>query len=167
MGLVEFLNVYRKNDPAAKSLIEVALLYPGPKAIFFHRLAHQLYNLELYFLARLIAEFSRWITLIEIHPGAKIGQRLFIDHGSGVVIGETAEIGDDCMIYHGVTLGGVNREGGKRHPTLENGVLVGSGAKVLGNIVLRTGSTVGANSVVTKDVDAGTTVAGAPARPIG
>lgn len=166
MGLLDFLETYRKNDPAAKSLLEVALLYPGPKAIALHHVAHFFYGLELYFIARLVSEVSRWLTLIEIHPGAKIGKRLFIDHGCGVVIGETAVIGDDCLIYHGVTLGGISLEGIKRHPTVENQVLIGGGAKVLGDITLGVGCKVGANSVVTKDVPAGVTVAGAPAKEI-
>ncbi len=164
--MIDFLNAYKKNDPAAHSLFEVALLYPGPRAIAFHRLAHFLYGFKLYFLARLVSEISRFLTLIEIHPGAKIGKRFVIDHGAGVVIGETAEVGDDCWIYHGVTLGGVSTNQVKRHPTLGNGVLVGAGAKVLGPIVLGDGVKVGANSVVNKDVPAHTTVAGVPARTI-
>lgn len=166
-GIIEFLNFYRKNDPAAKSNWEVFLLYPGPKAILLHRLSHALYLAELYFLARLIGEISRLLTLIEIHPGAKIGRNLFIDHGSGVVIGETAIIGNNCRIYHGVTLGGVNLDPGKRHPTLEDGVLVGAGAQILGGITLGRECRVGANSVVTKDVPAGVTVAGIPAKILG
>lgn len=167
MGLIDFLNFYRKNDPAAKSLLEVLLLYPGPKAIVFHRISHFLYNLEFYFLARLVSEFSRMWTLIEIHPGAKIGRNLFIDHGCGVVIGETAVIGNECLIYHGVTLGGVSLVGKKRHPTLEDGVLVGSGAKVLGDIVIGAGARIGANAVVTKSVLPGVTVVGPTARTLG
>lgn len=166
MGLIDFLRAYKRNDPAAKSLFEIALLYPGPRALFFHRISHFLYSAKFYFLARLVSEFSRQNTLIEIHPGAQIGKRLFIDHGCGVVIGETAEIGDDCLIYHGVTLGGVSLADHKRHPTLQKGVLVGAGAKILGPITLGENSRVGANSVVTKDVAAGSTVAGSPAREI-
>lgn len=162
--MIEFLKVYRKNDPAARSYLEVLLLYPGPKAIGLHRLAHFFYRWHFFFLARLISEFSRWLTLIEIHPGARIGKNLFIDHGSGVVIGETAIIGDHCMIYHGVTLGGVSLSQFKRHPTLENNVLVGAGAKVLGAITIGQGAKVGANSVVTKDVEPGTSVVGIPAK---
>ena len=164
--MIEFLKVYRKNDPAARSYLEVLLLYPGPKAIFFHRIAHFFYNLHLFFIARLISEFSRWITLVEIHPGAKIGKKLFIDHGAGIVIGETAVVGDDCMIYHGVTLGGVSLLQKKRHPTVENGVMVGAGAKVLGSITIGKNAKIGANSVVTKDVPPSVAVAGVPAKEL-
>lgn len=154
--MMDFLRAYKSYDPAAKSLLEIALLYPGPKAVFFHRLAHGLYRAKLFFLARFVAEFSRWLTGIEIHPGAKLGERLVIDHGMGVVIGETAEIGNDCIIFHGVTLGGLKFDPVKRHPTVGNKVLIGTGAKVLGPIHLGDGSRVGANAVVTKDVPAGT-----------
>lgn len=153
-----FLQAYQTYDPAAKSLLEIALLYPGPKAIFFHRIAHQLYQDRLYFLARFVSEFSRWITGIEIHPGAKIGQRLIIDHGSGVVIGETAEIGNNCIIFHGVTLGGLKFEPAKRHPTVGNHVLIGTGAKVLGPVHLGDGCRIGANAVVTRDVPPNVTI---------
>lgn len=166
MGLIRFLKFYRQNDPAAKSLLEVALLYPGPRAIFYHRAAHFLYNCRLYFFARVVAETARWLTQIEIHPGAKIGKNLFIDHGSGIVIGETSVIGNNCRIYHGVTLGGVSIEAHKRHPTLEDDVLIGAGAKVLGPVTLGKGCRVGANSVVTKDVAPGDTVVGIPAKAI-
>jgi serine O-acetyltransferase len=165
--MIDFLRAYKNYDPAAKSLLEVALLYPGPKAIFLHRLAHFLYGFRLFFLARLISEVSRWITLIEIHPGATIGKRLVIDHGAGVVIGETAVIDDDCVIYHGVTLGGVSTDQVKRHPTLGKQVMIGAGAKVLGPIQLGDQVKVGANSVVTKSVESGQTVAGIPARVLG
>jgi serine O-acetyltransferase len=164
--MIEFLKVYRRNDPAARSYLEVMLLYPGPKAVFFHRLAHFFYNLNLFFIARFISEFSRWVTLVEIHPGAKIGKKLFIDHGAGIVIGETAVVGDECMIYHGVTLGGVSLQQKKRHPTLEDGVMVGAGAKVLGSITVGKNAKIGANSVVTKNVPAGVAVAGVPAKEI-
>lgn len=164
--MFEFIRAYRKRDPAAKSFLEVLLLYPGPKAIFFHRIAHFFYKCGLYFLARLVAEKSRFITGIEIHPGAKIGKRCVIDHGMGVVIGETAEIGDDCLLYQGITLGGVDLNPGKRHATLRNNVVVGSGAKILGNIEIGDGAKVGANSVVTKSVPAGKTVVGIPAREV-
>jgi serine O-acetyltransferase len=164
VGLVEFVKFYRKNDPAARSFMEVLLLYPGPKAIFFHRIAHFFYKCGLYFVARLIAEHSRLITLIEIHPGATIGKNFFIDHGSGVVIGESTIIGDNCRIYHGVTLGGVSLNEFKRHPTLGNDVLVGAGAKILGPITIGDGAKVGANSVVVKPVPAGATVTGIPAK---
>lgn len=162
--MIEFLKFYRQRDPAAKSYLEVALLYPGPKAIISHRVAHFFYSCGLYFIARLISEMSRALTLIEIHPGAKIGKNLFIDHGGGLVIGETAVIGDNCHIYHGVTLGGVSLDAKKRHPTLEDFVLIGAGAQILGDITIGKGSKVGANSVVTKDVPAGVTVAGIPAK---
>lgn len=164
--MIDFLMAYKRYDPAAKSLLEVALLYPGPKALFFHRISHFLYRSELFFLARLVAEVSRLLTGIEIHPGAKIGRRLVIDHGMGTVIGETAEIGDDCLIFQGVTMGGNSFEPKKRHPTLKNRVVLGSGSKVLGPITLHDGVKVGSNAVVTKDVEAGQTVVGIPARPL-
>lgn len=164
--MIEFLKVYRKNDPAARSYLEVLLLYPGPKAVFFHRIAHFFYKLHFFFIARLVSEISRWLTLVEIHPGAQIGKKLFIDHGAGIVIGETAIVGDECMIYHGVTLGGVSLAHKKRHPTLENGVMVGAGAKVLGAITIGANAKIGANSVVTKDVPAGKAVAGVPAKEL-
>ena len=150
--MFEFLKAYKDYDPAAKSYMEIFLLYPGPRAIFFHRMAHGLYNLKLYFLARLLADVSRTITGIEIHPGATIGKRLVIDHGVGCVIGETAEIGDDCIIFHGVTLGGLKFDRVKRHPTVGNGVLIGAGAKVLGPILIGDRARIGANAVVMKDV---------------
>lgn len=156
----ELLQTYKIYDPAAKSLFEIALLYPGPKALLFHRLAHWLYRRHWYFLARATAELSRFLTGIEIHPGATIGRRLVIDHGMGVVIGETAVIGDDCIIFHGVTLGGVKFDPVKRHPTVGNHVLIGTGAKVLGPIHLGDGCRIGANAVVTKDVAPGTVIVG-------
>jgi serine O-acetyltransferase len=159
----DFLNAYRRYDPAAKSMAEIVLLYPGPKAIMLHRLAHWFYVEKLHFLARLVSEVARWLTGIEIHPGATIGRRLVIDHGMGVVIGETAEIGDDCVIFHGVTLGGVKFDPVKRHPTIGNRVLIGTGAKILGPITLGDDVRVGANAVVTKAVPAGKTVVGNPA----
>lgn len=152
----------KKQDPAAHSLLEVLLLYPGYHAILYHRIAHFFYSIHAYFLARLISQFSRFLTGIEIHPGAQIGKRLFIDHGMGTVIGESAIIGDDCLIYHGVTLGGRGSAHVKRHPTLQNHVMVGAGAKVLGNITLGNNVKVGANSVVLKDVHDGATIAGNP-----
>lgn len=155
-----------KRDPAARSLFEVLLLYPGVTALFYHRIAHRLYGWRRYLLARLISQWSRWITGIEIHPGATIGKRLFIDHGMGVVIGETAVIGDDCTIYHGVTLGGKNGRNGKRHPTLQNRVVVGANAQVIGNITLENDVVVGAGAVVVKSVSSSKTVAGVPAREI-
>ncbi len=164
--MIQFIRAYRKRDPAAKSFLEVLLLYPGPKAILCHRISHFLYKCGLYFLARLVAEKSRFITGIEIHPGAKIGKRCVIDHGMGIVIGETAEVGDDCLLYHGVLLGGVDLNPIKRHPTIGNNVILGAGAKILGNITVGDGAKVGANSVVTKNVDPNTTVVGMPAHPI-
>ena len=153
-------------DPAARNTLEVLLTYPGVHALIFHRLAHALWAWELKLLARFLSAFSRWLTGIEIHPGAKIGKRFFIDHGMGVVIGETAEIGDDVTIYHGVTLGGTTWNKGKRHPTLESGVVIGAGAKVLGPIVVGAGARIGSNSVVTRAVPAGATVVGIPGRII-
>jgi len=158
--MIDFLQAYKNYDPAAKSILEIALLYPGPKAIFLYRFAHGLYLTRLFFLARLVSEIARWLTGIEIHPGAKIGRRLVIDHGMGVVIGETTEIGDDCIIFHGVTLGGTKFDPVKRHPTVGNRVLIGTGAAVLGPIFLGSGSRIGANAVVTKDVAEGSTVVG-------
>ncbi len=148
----ELLYTYKNYDPAAKSLWEIALLYPGPKALVLHRLAHALYGVKLFFLARLVAEVSRWMTGIEIHPGATIGRRLVIDHGVGVVIGETAVVGDDCIVFHGVTLGGIKFDPIKRHPTVGNRVMIGTGAKVLGPLTVGDGATIGANAVVIKDV---------------
>lgn len=151
-----------KRDPAAKSLLEVILLYPGYHAILYHRVAHFFYKLHLYFIARLISQINRGFTGIEIHPGAQIGKRLFIDHGMGIVIGETAIIGDDCLIYHQVTLGGMNNKHEKRHPTLGNNVMVGTGAKILGNIHIGDNAKIGANCIVIHDVEAGKTVVGVP-----
>lgn len=150
--MLEFLKAYKNYDPAAKSLFEIFFLYPGPRALFIHRIAHFLYSIKLFFIARLVADISRTITGIEIHPGAQIGKRLVIDHGVGCVIGETAIIGDDCIIFHGVTLGGVKFDPVKRHPTVGNHVLIGTGAKVLGPITIGDRSKIGANSVVMKDL---------------
>lgn len=152
------LQAYKAYDPAAKSTLEIALLYPGPKAIFLYRIAHIFYGLKLFFVARLISEIARFLTGIEIHPGAKIGRRLVIDHGMGLVIGETSEIGDDCILFHGVTLGGTKFDPVKRHPTVQNKVLIGAGAKILGPITLGEACRVGANAVVMKDVPAGAAV---------
>ena len=164
--MLDFLNAYKKYDPAAKSIFEIALLYPGPKAILLHRLAHKLYLLKFYFLARFVCEYSRYLTGIEIHPGAQLGRRLVIDHGMGVVIGETAVVGDDCIIFHGVTLGGVKFDDIKRHPTVGNRVLIGAGAKILGPILLEDDCKIGANSVVVKSVEKFDIVSGIPAKSI-
>ncbi|MBI1425533.1 MAG: serine O-acetyltransferase [Gammaproteobacteria bacterium] len=155
-----------ERDPAARSRFEVVTTYPGVHAVILHRLAHGLWRRNWKWLARWISAIARWFTGIEIHPGATIGQRFFIDHGMGVVIGETAEIGDDCTLYHGVTLGGTSWEKGKRHPTLGNNVVIGAGAKVLGPITLNEGARVGSNAVVVKDVPAGATVVGVPGRVV-
>jgi serine O-acetyltransferase len=151
-------------DPAARSTIEVLTCYPGVHARIMHRLSNKLWHANLKWLARFISHLSRWFTGIEIHPGATIGRRFFIDHGMGVVIGETAEIGDDVTLYHGVTLGGTSWKEGKRHPTLGNGVVVGAGAKILGPISIGDKATIGSNAVVVKDVPAGATAVGIPAR---
>ncbi|HQR04737.1 MAG: serine O-acetyltransferase [Proteobacteria bacterium] len=151
-------------DPAARTTWEVVTCYPGFHAITLHRLAHRLWRAGFLWLARFLSHFGRWITGIEIHPGAVIGRRVFIDHGMGVVIGETAEIGDDCTLYHGVTLGGTSWNKGKRHPTLARGAVVGAGAKVLGPITVGEGAKVGSNAVVVRDVPPGATAVGIPAR---
>jgi serine O-acetyltransferase len=153
-------------DPAARNRLEVVITYPGLHALIWHRLAHAMWRRRWRFPARFVAYISRMLTNIDIHPGATIGQRFFIDHGAGVVIGETAEIGDDCTLYHGVTLGGTSWSRGKRHPTLASGVMVGAGAKVLGPIRLGEGARVGANSVVGRDVPANRTVVGIPAKVV-
>lgn len=155
-----------REDPAAKSVLEVVLCYPGFHAILLHRLAHAFYKGRLFLVARVISQFARALTGIEIHPGARIGRRFFIDHGMGVVIGETAEIGDDCLIYQGVTLGGTGKEKGKRHPTLGNHVVVGTGAKVLGGITLGNCVKIGAGSVVIQSVPDNSTVVGIPGRVV-
>jgi serine O-acetyltransferase len=164
--LKEEIAVVFERDPAARNTWEVITCYPGFHAMMFHRLAHWLWRVRLKWLARLLSHLSRWLTGIEIHPGATIRRRFFIDHGMGVVIGETAEIGDDCTLYHGVTLGGTSWSKGKRHPTLGKGVVVGAGAKILGPIVVGDGARVGSNAVVVKDVPPGATAIGIPARII-
>ena len=166
-NLREYLTSVFQRDPAARSVFELLTVYPGVHALAFHRLSHRLWIWRLRWLARLLAQVARWLTGIEIHPGAKIGRRFFIDHGMGVVIGETAEIGDDCTLYHGVTLGGTTWRKEKRHPTLGNNVVVGAGAKILGPITVGDNARVGSNSVVVKDVPAGATVVGIPGRVIG
>lgn len=162
----EDLKIVFDRDPAARSTLETILTSPGLHAMICHRVNHWLWKQRLYLFGRMGSYAARFLTGIEIHPGATIGRRFFIDHGMGVVIGETAEIGDDCSIYHGVTLGGTTWQKGKRHPTLEEGVIIGAGAKVLGPITLGKGSRVGSNAVVVKDVPAGATVVGIPGRVI-
>ena len=164
--LRETIQAYKERDPAARSTLEILLLYPGLRATQSHRRAHWCYEHRLFFLARLISQASRRRTGIEIHPGATIGKRLVIDHGMGIVIGETAEIGDDCLFYHGVTLGGTGKDVGKRHPTIGNRVLIGTGAKVLGPITIGDGSRVAANAVVLKDIPENSTAVGSPARVV-
>lgn len=162
--LYDDANNIKEKDPAATNIVTVILLYQGFHALVFHRLAHFLYKYKLMFLARLVSQLARHITGIEIHPGATIGRRLFMDHGMGIVIGETAIIGDDCTIYHQVTLGGTGKERLKRHPTLKNNVTVGSGSKVLGNILIGENVKIGANSVVLKDIEDNVTVVGIPGK---
>ncbi len=162
--LREDIAVVFERDPAARTHWEVITTYPGVHALIIHRLSHWLWNLRLRWLARFSSHLGRFLTGIEIHPGATIGRRVFIDHGMGVVVGETAVIGDDCTLYHGVTLGGTSWKKGKRHPTLENGVVIGAGAKVLGPIVVGAEAKIGSNAVVVKDVPAGATAVGIPAR---
>ncbi|MDD5176478.1 MAG: serine O-acetyltransferase [Sterolibacterium sp.] len=155
-----------ERDPAARSAWEVLTCYPGFHALQLHRFTHWLWGVNLRWLARWLSHWGRWLTGIEIHPGARIGRRFFIDHGMGVVIGETAEIDDDCTLYHGVTLGGTSWNKGKRHPTLRRGVVVGAGAKVLGPLIVGEGARVGSNAVVVRDVPPGATAVGIPARII-
>lgn len=164
--LRELVAAYKARDPAARSTLQILLLYPGVKAVRSHRKAHWCYQHGLFFLARMISQISRRRTGIEIHPGATIGKRLVIDHGMGIVIGETAEIGDDCLIYHGVTLGGTGKDVGKRHPTIGNGVLIATGAKVLGPFTVGDGARIAANAVVLSEVPAEATAVGAPARVV-
>ena len=162
----EQLNTIFNEDPAAKSVLEIFLCYPGFHAVLLHRLAHRLYKAGIPLLPRVISQFSRFCTGIEIHPGASIGRRFFIDHGMGVVIGETTEIGDDVLIYQGVTLGGTGNEKGKRHPTIGNHVVVGTGAKVLGSITIGNNVKIGAGSVVVHPVPDNSTVVGIPGRVV-
>lgn len=162
----EYVNSVYQRDPAARSAWEVITLYPGVHALALHRLAHCLWRWRLKWLGRFVSQLARWLTGIEIHPGARIGRRFFIDHGMGVVIGETAEIGDDVTLYHGVTLGGTTWQKEKRHPTLGNNVVVGAGAKILGPVVVGDNARIGSNSVVVKDVPAGATMVGIPGRAI-
>jgi serine O-acetyltransferase len=164
--LGETLRAYQARDPAARSRLEIFLLYPGVHAIIFHRVSHWLWRHHLRFLARLNSQIGRHFTGIEIHPGATIGRRLVIDHGMGIVIGETAEIGDDCLLYHGVTLGGTGKDHGKRHPTLGNNVMVACGAKVLGPFKVGDNSRIAANAVVLSEVPEDATAVGVPARVV-
>jgi serine O-acetyltransferase len=166
MSLRDHIQTIKREDPAAKSTLEILLCYSGLHAVGFHRVAHWFYKRKLYVPARFISQFARLLTGIEIHPGAIIGKRLFIDHGLGVVIGETAELGDDVLLYQGVTLGGTGNERGKRHPTIGNRVVIGTGAAVLGNIRLGDDVKVGAGSVVVHSVPDGSTVVGIPARVV-
>ncbi|HEC24753.1 MAG TPA: serine O-acetyltransferase [bacterium] len=162
--LRENINVVYERDPAARNALEVLLCYPGLQAVYSHKISHFLWEHKLRLLARLISQFSRFITGIEIHPGAKIGKRFFIDHGMGVVIGETSEIGDDVTIYHGVTLGGTSWKKEKRHPTIGDRVIIGTGAKILGPLTIGSDSKIGANSVVVNAVSPHSTVVGIPAK---
>ena len=166
MFLRELIRTYRERDPAARSDLEVLLCYPGVHAVLWHKLSHALWSRHMRLLGRFSSHIARWLTGIEIHPAAKLGRRLVIDHGMGVVIGETAEIGDDCYLYHQVTLGVARTSAGKRHPTIGNNVIIGAGAKVLGPIHVGDNARVGSNAVVVDDVPADTTVVGMPARPV-
>ena len=164
MKMIEDIRSVFKRDPAARNVFEIITCYSGVQAVIIYRFTHLLWRYKLYWLARFISTLARWITGIEIHPGAVIGRRFFIDHGMGVVIGETSEIGDDCMMYHGVTLGGTSWDKVKRHPTLKDGVIIGAGAKILGPITLGKNVRVGSNSVVVRSVDDNCTVVGIPGR---
>jgi serine O-acetyltransferase len=166
MFLAETVQAYRERDPAARSNLEVLLCYPGLHALAIHTVAAFFWRRRLHTLGRFVSHIGRFLTGIEIHPGAKLGRRLIIDHGMGVVIGETAVIGDDVYIYHQVTLGGTSTDQGKRHPTVGNNVIIGAGAKVLGAIEIGEGARIGSNAVVVSAVPAGTTVVGIPARPV-
>ncbi|MEJ2699365.1 MAG: serine O-acetyltransferase, partial [Desulfuromonadales bacterium] len=162
----EDFKVVFERDPAVRSVLEIIFCYPGFHAVLFHRLSHALWTRRFYFFGRLVSHVGRFLTGIEIHPGAKIGRGFFIDHGMGVVIGETAEIGDNCTLYHGVTLGGTSWAKEKRHPTLGNNVVVGSGAKILGPFTVGDNSKIGSNSVVVKEVPPNSTVVGVPGRVV-
>lgn len=164
--LGETINAYKARDPAARSSIEIFLLYQGVHAIMYHRIAHWFYKHKMHFLARCVSQWSRHFTGIEIHPGAKIGRRLVIDHGMGIVIGETAEIGDDVLLYQGVTLGGTGKDKGKRHPTIGNNVMVGCGAKVLGPFTVGDNARIAANAVVLTEIPADSTAVGVPAKVV-
>jgi serine O-acetyltransferase len=163
-NIKEDLAIVFERDPAARSYLEILTTYPGVHAILLHRISHRLWKMKLYWLGRMTSHISRFLTGIEIHPGAIIGRRFFIDHGMGVVIGETSVIGDDCTLYHGVTLGGTSWKQGKRHPTLENKVVIGAGAKVLGPITVGQGAKIGSNAVVIKNIPKNATAIGIPAK---
>ena len=160
------IEIIKERDPAARGILEIFLCYPGFQAIFLHRFTHKLWNLNLPLIPRVLSQINRTLTGIEIHPGAKIGRKVFIDHGMGVVIGETAEIGDNCLLYQGVTLGGTGKNHGKRHPTLKKNVVVGAGAKVLGSITVGANTRIGAGSVVVRSVQGNSTVVGVPGRVV-
>lgn len=164
--MIKFLKSIKQRDPAAKNLLEILILYPGVHAVFLHRVASFFYKIKLKFVGLLISQFARFLTGIEIHPAAKIGKNLFIDHGMGVVIGETAIVGDDCTFFHGVTLGGTGKQTGKRHPTLGNNVFVGAGAKVLGNVTVGNNVKIAANAVVLHDIPSNSTAVGMPAKVV-
>lgn len=164
MHLIEDIRAYKRNDPAARSAMEIFFLYSGLHATFWYRIAHWFYLHKCYYIARILSQLTRVCTGIEIHPAATIGRRLVIDHGHGIVIGATAEIGDDCLLYQGVTLGGTGKDVGKRHPTLGNNIMVGCGAKVLGPIVIGDNARIAANAVVLREVPENATVVGVPGR---
>jgi serine O-acetyltransferase len=166
MFLRESIRAYRERDPAARSSVEVFFCYPGLHAVLWHRMASGLWHAGLPSLGRFVSHIGRWLTGIEIHPAAKLGRRLVIDHGMGLVIGETAEVGDDVTLYHQVTLGGTSLAQGKRHPTIGDGVIIGAGAKILGAITVGAGARIGANALIIRAVPPGTTMVGAPARPL-
>lgn len=166
MAISDEIKSIQSRDPAARSALEIVLAYPGFHAIRFHRVAHELYTRKRYLPARIVSHIGRFLTGIEIHPGAQIGERVFIDHGMGVVIGETAIVGDDCTLYQGVTLGGTGKTRGKRHPTLERDVVVGVGAKILGDVNIGEGARIGGGAVVLRDVPSHTTAVGIPARAV-
>ena len=159
-------SIIKERDPAARGFLEIVFCYPGFQALVVHRISHKLWNLKLPLVPRILSQITRFLTGVEIHPGAKIGKAVFIDHGMGVVIGETSEIGNRCLLYQGVTLGGTGKENGKRHPTLEANVVIGAGAKVLGAIIVGTNTRIGAGSVVVRDVEADSTVVGIPGRVV-
>ena len=163
-SIKDLIKSVKKNDPAIRNVLEVFLCYPGLHAVWMYRISHLFYNCKLFLIARIINYIGRMLTGVDIHPGAKIGKRLFIDHGQGAVIGKTAIIGDDVVMYHGTTLGGTGKDKGKRHPTIGNNVVIGCGAKVLGNITIGDNAKIGANAVVLKDVPSNSTSVGIPAK---